>query len=601
MTNVVLICADQWRADCFSASGHPDAYTPYLDDLIGRGTFFTRAYTPAPTCVPSRMSLLSGCSPETHGRIGYQDGIRFDAPVTMAQAFGNQGYQTQAIGKMHVYPPRQRVGFDQVILHDGYLHHSRSTRPDVRFYDDYQTWLRTQPQATGFDDEYQNGIHCNSVVAAPWERPQYQHPTNWVTDQGIDWLYRRDPTQPFFLMLSYHRPHAPYNPPRWAWDYYAEREMAPCPRGNWEDATLASYRNDHSPQSLVANYPPEVQQRAKTGYYGNITHLDTQIQRFIEALADFNLSQDTIIAFTSDHGDMMGDHGMWRKGLPFEGSARIPFFVTGPGIKAGKTDSLFDITDIMPTLLELVDLQVPTGIDGISQADQCLITKTPGTGSSAFPSFHPETISEGECEPNSANANQCTPGDKTGGEKEPGLNAEDGPKAGMLTKDADGGIKAVNAGKPGAKTGMKCKSTSEPDPGSSPRTEGQLTVKTINDKEFGGAQIRQVSAEAKREFLHGEHLILGQVLQWIIWGDYKYIWWSKTGRQQLFNLRTDPGELSDLLLEGTPHSSETNSICEQARRLLIKVLADNPLGFVKNGQLITGRPVRAYLGNWRAR
>lgn len=119
--NVVLICVDQWRGDCLSADGHPVVRTPYLDALAARGVRFSNAYSATPTCVPARMALLTGLAQENHRRVGYVDGIDFDIEQTLPRELSSHGYQTQAIGKMHYSPERVRIGFDDVILHDGYL------------------------------------------------------------------------------------------------------------------------------------------------------------------------------------------------------------------------------------------------------------------------------------------------------------------------------------------------------------------------------------------------------------------------------------------------------------------------------------------------
>lgn len=479
MTNIVLICTDQWRGDCFSGLGHPHVRTPNLDVLGEHGTVATRAYSPAPTCVPARMSLLTGLDPKSHRRIGYEDGVPFDIETTMAGCFSQAGFQTQAIGKMHVYPERNRAGFDNVILHDGYLHFARRGRPDPRFNDDYTVWLRQQPGNGAFDDEFNNAVHCNEVAARPWDRPEYQHPTNWATTEAINWLYRRDPDQPFFLYLSYHRPHAPYNPPQWAFDMYKDQDLRVPDKGNWEDELLAEYRDDLNPQAHVATYPQQVAQRALAGYYGNITHIDAQIERFIEALNDFGLAEDTIICFTSDHGDMMGEHGMWRKAYPYEGSARVPMIFSGPGIQQDVSTELMSLSDLMPTLLDLANVEVPAGLDGISYADM----------------------------------------------------------------------------------------------------------------------LRGENSEPSREFLHGEHVVFGQSLQWIITASHKYVWWSESGTEQLFNLTSDPDEKNDLLREtGEALLSKLDSASLHAcRQHLIDVLDGREEGFVSDGDLVAGRPVTMVL------
>ena len=114
--NVILICVDQWRGDCLSIAGHPVVHTPFLDRLALKGARFTRAYTAVPSCIAARAALYTGLGQRTHGRVGYQDGVPWDYPVTIAGEFTRHGYQTQAVGKMHVYPERSQMGFQNVIL-----------------------------------------------------------------------------------------------------------------------------------------------------------------------------------------------------------------------------------------------------------------------------------------------------------------------------------------------------------------------------------------------------------------------------------------------------------------------------------------------------
>lgn len=362
--NVVLICVDQWRGDCLSAEGHPVVRTPYLDALAERGVRFRNAYSATPTCVPARMALMTGLAQEHHRRTGYTDGVDFDITQTLPRAFSQEGYQTQAIGKMHYAPERVRIGFDDVILHDGYLHHSRRRERDPRFYDDYLSWLRAQAGVSAVEDYIENGVNCNSVVARSWDKEERLHPTNWVVTQAEEWLYRRDPTCPFFLYLSFHRPHAPYDPPAWAFEQYLDEGDHEPPIGDWADE-FSHWRNDRLPDANVARYDQRTMNRARAGYYGHISHIDQQISRFLDILGEFGVADDTYILFTSDHGDMLGDHGMWRKGYPYEGSARVPMILAGPTISAQqRNDDIVELRDIMPTLLGCAGVPIPEGLDG---------------------------------------------------------------------------------------------------------------------------------------------------------------------------------------------------------------------------------------------
>ena len=465
--NVVLISTDQWRGDCLSVAGHPVVRTPYLDGLARSGTRFTNAYSAHPTCIPARMSLMTGLSGAHHGRVGYQDGVPFDVETTLPGQFRQAGFHTQAIGKMHYWPERGRIGFDDVLLHDGYLHYSRDRRRPADFYDDYLTWLREQAGESAVADYFDDGVNCNSVVARPWGRPEHLHPTNWVVTEATRWLYRRDPTVPFFLYLSFHRPHPPYNPPQWAFEQYRDAPDHRPPVGDWTEV-FAQHRDDARPDAKVARYDQVTINRARAGYYGNITHIDHQIQRFLEILGEFGLAENTLLCFTSDHGEMLGDHDMWRKGYPYEGSASVPLIMAGPGVGAGQVrDDVVELRDIMPTLLGAAGVQVPEQLDGV-------------------------------------------------------------------------------------------------------------------DLSSGGTWTE--SSEPVRDYLHGEHTMLGESMQWIRTPGWKYVWLSGSGHEQLFDMAGDRAERID-----RARDPECAHVLQECRRALIDELTGRQEGYVRDGVLVPGR------------
>lgn len=474
--NVIVICVDQWRGDALSAAGHPVVRTPHLDELAGQGTRFSRAYSSTPTCVPARVGLFCGQSPERHGRWGYRDGVPFDQahPVTMQGVLREAGYQTQAIGKMHVYPERSRCGFDDVRLHDGFLHFGRRYgHRHLEANDDYLSWLRRQPQAHAGSDYFDDGVGCNSMVAIPWNRPEELHPTNWVVTETLDFLRRRDPTVPFFTWMSFHRPHAPFNPPQWAFDQYFLGERCTPPVGDWI-CEFEEFRQDNYHQTVLGRLQPDMHHRATSGYYGNITHIDLQLNRLFEGLQEYGLLEETSIVFTSDHGDMMGDHDMYRKSVGYEGSAHVPLIVRPapaffPDARRGQVvDAVSELRDVMPTVLEMAGVPVPETVDGVSLLPHAL--------------------------------------------------GEDPPW---------------------------------------PRD------------------------------IHGEHVHLGQSLQWVTDGKRKYLWASGRGIEQFFDLESDPHELHDLSAD--PGRGRE---VELWRLRLVDYLTGRPEGFVAEGELVPGRPVR---------
>src|SRR5687768_400222 len=313
---------------------------------------------------------MTGLSQERHGRLGYRDGIPWDyerTGPTLAGEFTLHGYQTQAIGKMHVFPERTQLGFQNVLLHDGFLHNARVRARDIGMVDDYLPWLRERDGADA--DYFDHGVNCNSIVARPWDKAEKLHPTNWVVTQGIDFLRRRDPRKPFFLYLSFHRPHPPYDPPAWAFEQYIDAEMPPPPVGDWT-ALYERWAEPDDPQSPVGEVDARWLRRARAGYYGHMTHIDHQLNRFLEVLHEFRERENTYVCFTSDHGELMGDHHLFRKSLPYEGSARIPLVLKGPrdsGIAPGATPSeAAELRDVMPTLLDCAGLPVPPELDGRS-------------------------------------------------------------------------------------------------------------------------------------------------------------------------------------------------------------------------------------------
>lgn len=475
--NIVLICVDQWRGDCLTSAGHPVVETPYLDQFAASGARFDRAYTATPSCIPARAALYTGLSQKTHGRVGYQDGQPWHYPTTIAGEFTRHGYQTQAVGKLHVHPERSQIGFQNVVLHDGYMHFTRRRGRDWGKFDDYLPWLR-EKVSDPYADHFDIGINCNSQVSRPWDKPEHLHPTNWIVTQALEFLRRRDESKPFFLYLGFHRPHPPYDPPAWAFEQYIDAPMPDPPVGDWVADTLLPYESPDSAEPAVARLSPARLRRARAGYYGHMTHIDHQINRFQEALHEEGIARNTVVCFVSDHGEMAGDHHAFRKSVPYEGSARIPMLLWGApaGIRPGTVigdQAVVELRDVMPTLLDCAGLPIPESIEGRS--------------------FLPFAR----------------------GESVPGW----------------------------------------------------------------------------RPYLHGEHTLHGQSVHYVTDGKDKYIWWSGTGREQLFDLRTDPTECHDLASD-----IAASDRLSRWRAALITELTGREEGFVDDaGNLVTGCSVKPTL------
>ena len=369
--NIILIMTDQLRGDALGYAGHPDVKTPYLDTLASKGVVFDRAYSACPSCIAARAALHTGMEQSHHGRVGYEDNIPWNYSHTIAGELSKAGYYTQCVGKMHVHPLRNYLGFHNVDLHDGYLHCARYASvpyQESQFVaDDYFHWLK---QELGADaDVTDTGIDCNSFLARPWTHEEKYHPTNWVTDRCLDFLRRRDPRKPFFLMASYLRPHPPFDAPSHYFDLYKDKDLRKPFVGTWE-TTEDLEKNGRIFDSKTGPLDPELARQAQIGYYACITHLDHQIGRLIMALIEQELYDDSVIVFTADHGEELCDHHMFRKSRPYEGSCRIPLLIAAgknvlPEIKAHSVcHSVVELRDVMPTLLAMAGAPVPDSVDG---------------------------------------------------------------------------------------------------------------------------------------------------------------------------------------------------------------------------------------------
>lgn len=367
--NLILLMADQFRGDCLGIAGHPDVKTPYLDALAAEGVRFPNAYSACPTCVPARACLYTGMSQAHAGRVGYEDLVPWNYEHTLAGELARAGYYTQCVGKMHVHPLRNNLGFHDVRLHDGYLHAYR--RPDTpacedqRTADDYYWWLRQELGAAA--DPTDTGLDCNSWIARPWMYGEKYHPTNWAASECLDFLRRRDRSMPFFLMASFVRPHPPLDPPGYYFDLYDRKELAPPWRGDWNRTDQAE-ADRYSYHAQTAPLDPDHIHRLRVGYYGSITHLDHQIGRIVSVLVEQGLMDNTVILFVSDHGEMLGDHLLFQKAKPYQGSVRVPLFLSGRRdlVGRGVRPDLAELRDVMPTLLELAGAPIPDTVDGSS-------------------------------------------------------------------------------------------------------------------------------------------------------------------------------------------------------------------------------------------
>ena len=355
--NIILFTTDQQRGDHISLSGHPVIETPNVDSWINQGAYFPNAYSEIPSTTGARRILHSGKGSYDCGLIGYS-GVEWHEPNTLAQVLADAGYHCINVGWRNMNPRRKLYGFHTVIPHD-------LSEGD----DDYMDWLREQagPEAS----ERGHGSDANGWLGRPWHLEERLHPTVWTTDVTLNQLKRRDPTRPFFVWCSHLRPHSPYDPPQFYWDMYINRELPEIPIGDW------AAKHDIPQPGLDrtawrGRLTPEQNQRCRAGYMGCCTHIDYELGRMMEMLnraAGAKEMNNTLWVFTSDHGDMMGDHHLHRKTYAYEGSARIPFVIRYPAgldLPTGTFEHVVGLQDVMPTILDAVGVDPPEGMTGAS-------------------------------------------------------------------------------------------------------------------------------------------------------------------------------------------------------------------------------------------
>jgi arylsulfatase A-like enzyme len=358
--NIVFILTDQWRADCLGILGTPSVETPRLDMLARKGTLFTASYSACPSCVAARASIFTGLRPTTHGRLGYQDRVPWRYTDTLCDVLGRGGYQTHCVGKTHFYPQRTHLGFQGM---DSY---EAAQNFDGDYVNDYWEWLREK--GGGLYAEQDHGVDWNSWVARPSHLPEALHNNTWCVTKALDFARRRDKTRPFFLNISFHRPHPPIDPPQAYFDLFKDKPLPPAPVGDW--AKAHGIKPD-TVDAWQAKIPDADLDRARRAYYAQIAHIDSQIGRFMMNMREMKAGP-TWYVFTSDHGEMLGDHHLFRKTYAYEGSAKTPLIIMPPkGSAVHECDAPVSQQDLMPTLLEIAGLPIPDAVEGRSLVSLC--------------------------------------------------------------------------------------------------------------------------------------------------------------------------------------------------------------------------------------
>ncbi len=345
--NILIIQCDQLAAGALPAYGNKVAQVPHFDSICEDGVVFTTAYCNSPLCAPSRFSMLSG---RYASRIGaYDNGAEFSADIpTFAHYLRLHCYRTSLCGKMHFVGADQLHGFEERLTTDVYPADHGWT-PD---------W--TQPEKR-FDWWYHN---MDSVVHAGCnERANqidFDDDVGFHAERHIFDLARSRDTRPFCFVVSFTNPHDPYVCPREYWDRY-DHESIDMPRVDhipYEQCDAHSRRLRDACAMGAGQMAPEHIRNARHAYYGQLSYLDDKIGRLLQALEATGLRKDTVIILTADHGDMLGERGLWYKMSPYEGASRVPLVINAPEqFSPRRVDTPVSLVDLLPTLLELADLR----------------------------------------------------------------------------------------------------------------------------------------------------------------------------------------------------------------------------------------------------
>jgi choline-sulfatase len=353
--NVVLIMSDQHHAGVMGCAGDRVAETPALDRLASNGVRFSNAYCPFPLCGPSRMSFMTGRHPYEIGVWDNETQLHSDTP-TFAHAFLAAGYDTALAGRMHFVGWDQRHGFVERILGDV---------PE-------SVYLAAGWKLKGVLGDLVDtpGMSLTGLLKSGPGSTGYHAYDEAVTHASVEWLRNRGQDAndtPFLLTVGYAAPHCPFVAPPEDFDIYRDRIA-------YSDLPLPDHRlhplNAQNRRRFGTDPPPplDAQWRTRIAYYGLCTFLDRQVGAVLQGLADAGLADDSVIVYCSDHGEMLGEHGMWWKSTLYDGASRVPLLVSwprrvSPGLARGECVSLMDIG---PTLLDLAGVDPLPGASGSS-------------------------------------------------------------------------------------------------------------------------------------------------------------------------------------------------------------------------------------------
>lgn len=355
--HILWIMTDQHRFDALSCTGGLPGMTPNLDRLAQDGVLFRTCYTPSPVCGPARAALKSGCFPPGCGAVknwrNSRDGIEW-----LPQRLADAGYDTGMAGKLHLFPNDRSYGFRWKALSDA----PYSVYAGEDKQSQYIRWLREQwhgkdpvPFFDGDESAYNTDLH--RFIAGSGFRSKAEHETVWTGDRALEYLANRPADRPFFFFLSYFGPHQPYLAPS-PYDRWADPDEITLPRSFYEDCMKGHPVFEATCRALRSRVETELTEyqvrRLAAQYYGQIRMIDEDIGRVLDELRRQNLYDDTMIIFTSDHGDHLGQYGLFFKGQMYDSCCRVPLIIkpAGKGQTGRTVSQVVNSLDLYGTVLD---------------------------------------------------------------------------------------------------------------------------------------------------------------------------------------------------------------------------------------------------------
>lgn len=383
--NILVIMSDQLRHDALGCNGNETIRTPNLDRLAASGIRFTHSFTPNPVCVPARISFTTGCYSHKAADGMKDNGGKIQPGFPkIGEELNERGYETYAVGKLHYLPYRppgeERTlhGLKTVELAEsGRLLRKYDPLGEKEGVEDYHDYLKSVGWG-GYTRGH--GLGNNDIFPAPSPIPEQHYVDTWVAERAMHYMdehQRRYPDKPFFMWASMPKPHSAYDPPRPYDTMYDPRNM-PEPVGDIDllrERGLDMMVRDHY-NYIWDLLSPEAKKVIKAHYYGMVSLQDKLVGRLLDFLEQKQLRDNTIVIFTSDHGDLLGDFGLYFKRSFYNGSVKVPLLISFPGvIKPGQTSHhLVGLQDLLPTLLSLIGepLRSDAAIDGLDLTPVCM-------------------------------------------------------------------------------------------------------------------------------------------------------------------------------------------------------------------------------------